>query len=87
MKHFNMASSFHIKCFFHRCSLYQDRHIAIQNIDLLLGIIHHGFGSPDRRYADDDTAQQKEATDDCDESNLIFKVLYYHCFCVYNVIS
>lgn len=48
MEHFNMTSSFHIKCFFHRCSLYQDRHIAIQNIDLLLGIIHHGFGSPDR---------------------------------------
>ena len=81
VEHFHMALGFYIKRLFHRASTHKDRHIAVKDIDLLVGIIDHRPGCPDAGDTDDDASHQKEGTDNHHQLDFVFKILDNHSFC------
>ena len=75
---FNMTLGVYVKRLFHGASVDKDRHIAIEDIDLLTGIGYHASCRPYTTKTDDYAAYKEQAADDKHELYLILKVLYYH---------
>ena len=71
METLHMALCLYIKGLVHGRTLDKDRDIAVQHIDLLLGIDNHAAGCPDAAQADDDAAQKEETADDADELDFV----------------
>ena len=61
MEHFHMALGFHVKGLFHRTSVDEYGHIAVQDIHFLLCITDHSSGCPDAAEGDNHTTYKKEA--------------------------
>ena len=59
MEHLHMTLGFHIERFFHRTAIDEDWHIAIEDINLLVGIVHHGAGGPDAAERNHYASQQE----------------------------
>lgn len=78
VEHFDVAAGFHIERFFHRSALHQYRHVPVQHIDFLLCVSHHAPCSPDARQADDDAPDDDRHTDDADQLDFVFQILYDH---------
>ena len=78
MEHFYMTLGFHIEGFLHRATLYQDRHITVEDINLLLCIRDHDTGCPDAGDTDNDAAYKEQTANNHHQLDLIFEILYYH---------
>ena len=78
VEHFHMALGFHIQRFLHRASIHEDRHCAVKDIDLLVGIIDHRPGCPDAGDTDDDAARKEEGADNQHQLDFVFEILYNH---------
>ena len=75
VEHLNMALGLHVQRLFHRSAVDEDRHIAIQNVDLLLSIHHHIRACKDAAHRDNDTGCDHGHTDDGDQLDLVFQIL------------
>jgi len=81
VEHLHMALGFHVKRLFHRASIHKDRHIAVKDIDFLVGIIDHRSRCPDAGDADDDASDKEERTDNQHQLDFVFEILYNHSYC------
>ena len=80
MEHLYMTLGFHVKRFFHGAPIYQHWDIAVQDINLLLGITHHALCCPDTAKTDDDAAYKEETANNHHQLYFVFKVLDNHNF-------
>ena len=78
MEHLDVRLSFYIKRFVHCAPMNKDRHIAVQNIDFLMGIRDHCPGCPNAGDADDDAACKEKGTYNQHQLDFVFKILNYH---------
>ena len=68
---FDMGLCLHLQCLVHGGALHEDRHIAVQHINLLLCVNDHASGCPDASQTDDYTANKEEAADNAHQLDFV----------------
>ena len=86
VEHLDVTLGLHLQRLVHGAPLDEDRDVAVQYVDLLMGIGDHAPGRDDARHADDDATGEEQSADDSHQLDLVFQILDYHILSVVIVI-